>query len=64
MGIARTYQNIRLFNKLSVLDNVRGVCTALPAAGFSPECLRLPPPKEEQTIKERSLHLLEVVWFI
>jgi branched-chain amino acid transport system ATP-binding protein len=49
MGIARTYQNIRLFNKLSVLDNVR-VGLRLPAA-----------KKEEQTIKERSLHLLEMV---
>ncbi len=62
MGIARTYQNIRLFNKLSVLDNVRVGMHSITSSGIFSGMLRLPAAKkEEQTIKERSLHLLEMV---
>jgi branched-chain amino acid transport system ATP-binding protein len=60
-GIARTFQNIRLFPNLSVLDNVRlagqlhnqhGLMhTVLRTRGFR---------REEETLRQRALNLLEV----
>ena len=61
MGIARTFQNIRLFNKLSVEDNVKiGLHNSEPystAAGI----LRLPSFwKQEKAAHERALELLSI----
>mgnify|MGYP002913916933 FL=1 len=61
MGIARTYQNIRLFNNLSVEDNVKiGMHNSIHCGLFS-GILRLPRYwKEEKTAHERALELLSI----
>jgi branched-chain amino acid transport system ATP-binding protein len=59
-GIARTYQNIRLFAEMTVLQNlligqhIRGTASLLDAMLFLPRHRR-----EEQTLHERALQLLE-----
>ncbi len=58
-GIARTFQNVRLFKELSVLDNVR--IAQYPQVQYSPleALLRLPRfTKEEARIRRRSWELL------
>lgn len=62
LGICRTFQNIRLFNELSVLDNVFiGNHLRLKSNIFS-SVLRLPNyRKEEKEMYEKSLYLLEKV---
>ncbi len=61
-GIGRTFQNIRLFNDLSVIDNVRA---ALDSSGKStlPEAMLYLPRvwKEEKRIKEKARECLEIV---
>jgi branched-chain amino acid transport system ATP-binding protein len=60
-GIARTFQNIRLFGELSVLDNVRvgkhlrSTHTMAAAVGRTPHHMR-----EESDIEDRSMELLSV----
>ena len=62
LGIGRTFQNIRLFDKLSVLDNVRVGCHGVTHSGFWSGMLGLPGSrKEEKMILNRSLELLEMV---
>lgn len=61
-GIARTFQNIRLFKKMSVVDNVKTALNlhmkySLPAAIFRSRSFW----KEEQEIEKKALELLEVV---
>ena len=60
-GIARTFQNIRLFNKLSVLDNVLiGMHNSI-HVGMGQSILRLPAYwKQEKAAKERALELLSI----
>jgi branched-chain amino acid transport system ATP-binding protein len=41
-GVARTFQNIRLWREMDVLDNVRAVCRAAEGYGFASAVLRLP----------------------
>jgi branched-chain amino acid transport system ATP-binding protein len=61
-GIARTFQNIRLFKDLSVLDNVRIAYHFRVKAGFFPSVFRLPSfSREEKTIRDRALEILETV---
>ncbi len=62
LGIARTFQNIRLFSNLSVLDNVKvGHHLRLRASPFA-AALWLPGyAREERQIEEKSLQLLEAV---
>lgn len=61
-GIGRTFQNIRLFNKLSVLDNVRVGSHGVSRSGFFGSMLGLPGSRrEEKTIIEKSERLLELV---
>lgn len=62
LGIARTFQNIRLFANLSVLDNVKvGHHLRLRASPFA-AALWLPGyAREERQIQEKSLQLLEAV---
>ena len=61
MGIARTFQNIRLFTKLSVLDNVKaGLHNHHPYSTLS-GILRLPSyRKVEKEMDDRAMELLKV----
>jgi branched-chain amino acid transport system ATP-binding protein len=62
LGIGRTFQNIRLFNKLSVLDNVRVGSHGISRSGFFKSLLGLPSMlREEKEIKSRAEELLELV---
>jgi branched-chain amino acid transport system ATP-binding protein len=60
-GIARTFQNIRLFNELSVMDNVRVACHLRARHGLLPTLLRFPKQRaEEAAIAEHALELLSI----
>lgn len=62
MGIGRTFQNIRLFNKLSVIDNVKVGAHGVTKAGFFSSMVGLPKArKEEHGITENALNLLKMV---
>lgn len=62
LGIARTFQNIRLFNKLSVLDNVRVGSYGVSHSGFLAGMLGLPSSRrEEKMILANAMQLLELV---
>jgi branched-chain amino acid transport system ATP-binding protein len=60
LGIARTYQNIRLFGEMTALENLlisqhtRGAATAFESMIFAPRFRR-----EERRLRETALHLLE-----
>lgn len=60
-GIARTFQNIRLFKKLSVIDNVKvGLHESFPYSTFE-GILRLPKYfAMEKAMNERAMELLKV----
>jgi branched-chain amino acid transport system ATP-binding protein len=61
-GVARTFQNIRLFGSLSVLDNVRTAAGVRTRSGLFRSLLRTPLYlAEEDAIIERSLELLEML---
>jgi branched-chain amino acid transport system ATP-binding protein len=61
LGLARTFQNIRLFRGLSVLDNVRIAHYARTRYGLASGLLRLPRfHRAEQRLCERSLELLDL----
>jgi len=61
-GIARTFQNIRLFGQLSALENVMIAHHSHTQSGLVTGILGLPPaPIEEQKTRERSLELLHLV---
>ena len=62
-GIARTFQNIRLFKDLTVLDNVKSYHMHA-KHGVISSVLRLLLFKGEQEITEKALECLEVFWFI
>ncbi|MCR5486501.1 MAG: ABC transporter ATP-binding protein [Lachnospiraceae bacterium] len=60
-GIARTFQNIRLFSKLSVLDNVKAGFHNREAYSPASAVLRLPVfRKKEAVIEEEALKLLSI----
>lgn len=60
LGIARTYQNINLFKKMTVLENVLVSCHTKTASGFWPSLLHLPAQrKEENNAKQKCLNILE-----
>lgn len=62
LGIARTFQNIRLFKDLSVLDNVLIANHLRIKSNFVDAVLRLPRyRKEEREMHEKSLFLLDRV---
>ena len=60
LGIARTFQNIRLFGDMSALDNVKvGMHNSI-KCGFLSSLLRLPPYfKAERAANERAMELLD-----
>jgi branched-chain amino acid transport system ATP-binding protein len=61
-GVARTFQNIRLFKQLSALDNVRVACHAGAQSGFADALfLTRHHRSEEQRILERAEQYLEVM---
>jgi branched-chain amino acid transport system ATP-binding protein len=58
-GVARTFQNPRLFAELSCLDNVRVACHLHAGATFADSVFRTPrSSREEENIRERSESLL------
>ncbi len=60
-GIARTFQNIRLFNKMTVLDNVKVGLNRHVKYNVASGILRLPSYfRDEQKMNERAKELLEV----
>ncbi len=61
-GIARTFQNIRLFADLSALENVMIARHIHTKSGVFTGVLGLPPaPREEQKTRSRAFELLELV---
>ena len=61
MGIARTFQNIRLFKHLSVLDNVMIACNFQMRYSILGGMLRLPGYwREEAAVREKALSILAV----
>jgi branched-chain amino acid transport system ATP-binding protein len=60
-GMSRTFQNIRLFPHLSVLDNVRIACHLRGRHALVPTILRFPKQQaEERSIVEKSRRLLSL----
>ncbi|MEO0215913.1 MAG: ABC transporter ATP-binding protein [candidate division WOR-3 bacterium] len=60
-GIARTFQNIRLFNELTVLDNVKIACHTHINYGLFSAILRDKIfQKEEQKIEEKAFAILSI----
>jgi branched-chain amino acid transport system ATP-binding protein len=61
-GIARTFQNIRLFKQLTALDNVRVACHHGHRAGFAASLLRTGAfLSDEERIRKRAEEFLEVM---
>jgi branched-chain amino acid transport system ATP-binding protein len=61
-GLARTFQNIRLFKDLTVLDNVRIAMHKNVKYGFFSSILHLPAyQREEKRLIEESLELLRIL---
>ena len=62
MGMARTFQNIRLFFNLSVLDNVKIGCHSRMHSGLGKTLLHTRfQKKEEASVEKSSLHFLRFV---
>lgn len=62
MGIARTFQNIRLFGEMTVLDNVKIGTHCRTCSGFLGALVRSPKVKaEERTITETSMEALKLM---
>jgi branched-chain amino acid transport system ATP-binding protein len=60
-GIARTFQNIRLFTSLSVFDNVRSACNMHLRHGISHALWRGPGfGREEREVEAQVMELLEI----
>lgn len=60
-GLARTFQNIRLFKELTVLDNVLIAMTAKNKEGFLESIFRLPSfYRKEEALKQQAVDLLKI----
>jgi len=60
-GIARTFQNVRLFSNLSVLDNIRAACHVHAREPLAAALLRTSGfQAEEHEIGKQAIHLLHV----
>ena len=58
LGIGRTFQNVALFDRMSVLDNIKVGCHSHTTSGFITNALRLPKSEpEERRITERAEEL-------
>ncbi len=58
LGICRTFQNVALFDRMSVLDNIKVGCHSRTKSGFLTNALRLPSRwDEERRIAERAAEL-------
>ena len=61
MGVARTFQNIRLFKELSVIDNIKVGLHESMKYNLASSLLRMPNYwKEEKKCTERALELLDI----
>lgn len=61
LGLARTFQNIRLFKEMSVLDNVKLALNNTMSYSTATAIFRLPKfRKEEEEITEKALELLNI----
>jgi branched-chain amino acid transport system ATP-binding protein len=59
IGIGRTFQNVALFDRMSVLDNVRVGCHSVSSTSFFENALKLPKVlPEEERIDKRSRELI------
>ncbi|MHC4956743.1 MAG: ABC transporter ATP-binding protein [Planctomycetota bacterium] len=59
-GVARTFQNIRLWKQMNVLDNVRTVCATDASYSWMAGVLRLPKfGRVERAVTERATQLLD-----
>ena len=59
LGIGRTFQNVALFDRMSVLDNVKVGCHSRTSAGFVTNAFRLPKrDREELDIADRAAELI------
>jgi branched-chain amino acid transport system ATP-binding protein len=62
LGMARTFQNIRLFNDLTVLDNVKAACHMRLGMGLFPTLLHLPGwVRSEQRIQAQAMDILDML---
>lgn len=62
LGIVRTFQNLQIFNNLTVLENVMVGSHLHGRSGILSAALRLPSAqREERTIRQRALDYLELV---
>ncbi|MGE0849328.1 MAG: ABC transporter ATP-binding protein [Hyphomicrobiaceae bacterium] len=58
LGIGRTFQNVALFDRMSVLDNIKVGCHSRTSTGFATNAFRLPAREaEERRITERAEEL-------
>ena len=59
IGIGRTFQNVALFDNMSVLDNVKVGCHSVSSTSFLENALRVPKVKvEEEAITRRAEELI------
>src|SRR5262249_56914805 len=61
LGMSRTFQNIRLFPQMSVLENIMVGRHCRTHAGLLRMVLRIAPLPEERAIRDRALAILEFV---
>jgi len=60
IGIGRTFQNVALFDRMTVLDNVKVGCHSVSTTSFFDNALRLPKVKrEEARIEARARELID-----
>ena len=59
VGMGRTFQNVALFDRMSVLDNVKVGCHSASRAGFVRSVLRLATAQEEARITARATELIQ-----
>ena len=60
MGMARTFQNLQIFDNITVLENVMVGAHAKPGSEFLVSMLHIPPyRKEEEMIREKAMEALE-----
>src|ERR1700749_975033 len=59
IGIGRTFQNVALFDRLTVLENVMGGRHSRTSAGFVENALRLPRVgREEAAVRDKAMELI------